>query len=184
VTSADQPSREALARALHRLFEGFVSHLPADDPDWLRYADQLRTEISSARASSESETGSADHAPFSQRMTEAMRCTDHANAPLPISVGDRAMTTLKELASRFAVEQADLAAQLLTGALDAIDPHRPEISAILDRLPRVMRPEFIPVWLASPVDALDGRRPLDLLARGEHDAVARVVSSLESPGAV
>ena len=38
---------------------------------------------------------------------------------------------------------------------------------------------YIPVWLRRPIEALDARKPLDLLARGEFRRVACVVSSLE-----
>jgi hypothetical protein len=58
-----------------------------------------------------------------------------------------------------------------------------ELSAIVDRLPRVMRPEYIPVWLAKPIEALDDDKPIDLIARGEYRRVARIISELEDPGA-
>jgi uncharacterized protein (DUF2384 family) len=54
-----------------------------------------------------------------------------------------------------------------------------ELSALVERLQRVMDSSYIPVWLRRPVEALDDRKPLDLLARGEFREVARVVSSLE-----
>jgi transcriptional regulator with XRE-family HTH domain len=56
-----------------------------------------------------------------------------------------------------------------------------ELSAIVERLARVMEPDYIPVWLHKPVLALDDDKPIDLLARGEWKPVARLVSSLESP---
>ena len=59
-----------------------------------------------------------------------------------------------------------------------------ELSAIVDRLPRVMRADYIPVWLAKPVEALDDDKPVDLIARGEYRRVARVIAELEEPGAV
>ncbi|MEA2392645.1 MAG: hypothetical protein QOJ82_536 [Solirubrobacteraceae bacterium] len=58
-----------------------------------------------------------------------------------------------------------------------------ELSAIVDRLPRVMRPEYIPVWLAKPIEALDDEKPIDVIARGEYRRVARIISELEDPGA-
>lgn len=58
-----------------------------------------------------------------------------------------------------------------------------ELSAIVDRLPRVMRPDYIPVWLAKPIEALDDEKPIDLIARGEYRRVARIISELEDPGA-
>lgn len=54
-----------------------------------------------------------------------------------------------------------------------------ELSALVERLQRVMDSSYISEWLRRPIEALDGRKPLDLLAQGEFRAVARVVSSLE-----
>jgi len=59
-----------------------------------------------------------------------------------------------------------------------------ELAALVDRLARVMRAEYIPVWLSKPIEALDDRKPVELLAKGAYLPVARVVSSLEDPGAV
>ena len=59
-----------------------------------------------------------------------------------------------------------------------------ELSSIVERLPRVMRVDYIPVWLSKPIEALDDEKPLDLVARGDYRSVARVVSELEDPGAV
>jgi hypothetical protein len=58
-----------------------------------------------------------------------------------------------------------------------------ELSAIVDRLPRVMRPEYIPVWLTKPIEALDDEKPIDVIARGEYRRVTRLISALEDPGA-
>jgi uncharacterized protein (DUF2384 family) len=58
-----------------------------------------------------------------------------------------------------------------------------ELGEIVDRLARVMRPDYIPVWLSKPIEALDDRKPLELIAGGEARRVAQVVSGLESPGA-
>jgi uncharacterized protein (DUF2384 family) len=58
-----------------------------------------------------------------------------------------------------------------------------ELASIVERLARVMRPEYIPVWLSKPIEALDEDKPIDLLAGGEYRRVARVISSLEDPGA-
>jgi uncharacterized protein (DUF2384 family) len=54
-----------------------------------------------------------------------------------------------------------------------------ELSALVERLQRVMESSYISVWLRRPIEALDDRKPLDLLARGDYRRVARVVSSLE-----
>ena len=58
-----------------------------------------------------------------------------------------------------------------------------ELSAITERLQRVMDPDYIPVWLTKPVEALDDEKPIDLIARGEYLRVARVISGIEDPGA-
>jgi hypothetical protein len=56
-----------------------------------------------------------------------------------------------------------------------------ELSAITERLLRVMDAEYIPVWMSKPVPALDDQKPLDLIARGKFRRVAEVVSALEEP---
>jgi uncharacterized protein (DUF2384 family) len=56
-----------------------------------------------------------------------------------------------------------------------------ELSALVERLLRVMDPEYIPVWMNKPIPALDDDKPLDLVARGEYRRVAEVVSALEEP---
>jgi uncharacterized protein (DUF2384 family) len=59
-----------------------------------------------------------------------------------------------------------------------------ELSAIVNRLTRVMSPDYIPVWMTKPIEALDDEKPLDLIARGEYRRVSGVVRNLEHPGAV
>ncbi len=59
-----------------------------------------------------------------------------------------------------------------------------ELAEIVDRLTRIVRPEYIPVWMSKPIEALDDRKPLQLIARGQARKVAKLVSGLESPGAV
>ncbi|MGH7698843.1 MAG: hypothetical protein ACRD0L_08400 [Acidimicrobiales bacterium] len=58
-----------------------------------------------------------------------------------------------------------------------------ELAEITDRLARVVDARYIPVWLVKPVGALDDHAPIELIAGGEGRQVARLVSSLESPGA-
>lgn len=58
-----------------------------------------------------------------------------------------------------------------------------DLGAITDRLARVISAEYIAVWLVKPIEALDDRRPIELIARGQARSVARVISGLESPGA-
>jgi uncharacterized protein (DUF2384 family) len=54
-----------------------------------------------------------------------------------------------------------------------------ELNSIRSRLEQVMDADYIDAWLASPVPALDGERPIDLIKRGEGIEVSRLVSSLE-----
>jgi uncharacterized protein (DUF2384 family) len=58
-----------------------------------------------------------------------------------------------------------------------------ELGEITDRLARVIDADYIQVWLLKPIEALDDRRPIELLARGQARRVAQVISGLESPGA-
>lgn len=54
-----------------------------------------------------------------------------------------------------------------------------ELSAIVERLVRVMEPSYIAIWLRKPIPALDDEKPIDLLARVRYRRVARAVSALE-----
>lgn len=58
-----------------------------------------------------------------------------------------------------------------------------ELAEITDRLTRIIEGDYIPVWLVKPVEALDNRTPLELVAAGQARDVARLISPLESPGA-
>lgn len=58
-----------------------------------------------------------------------------------------------------------------------------ELSAIVDRLAKVMRPEYIPVWMTKPLEALDDEKPVDVIRRGDYRRVAALISELEDPGA-
>ncbi len=51
-----------------------------------------------------------------------------------------------------------------------------------DRLRRVMRADYIPVWLIRPNSALDDDKPIDVIAQGDYRRVARVIAELEDPG--
>jgi len=57
-----------------------------------------------------------------------------------------------------------------------------ELGAMTDRLARVMDPDFIPIWLTRPIEALDDEKPVDLLGRGEYRRVAQLIAELEYPG--
>lgn len=58
-----------------------------------------------------------------------------------------------------------------------------ELSAIVERLARVMQPTYVPVWMRKPVPLLDDEKPLDVIAAGDYRRVSRVVAGLEAPGA-
>ncbi len=58
-----------------------------------------------------------------------------------------------------------------------------ELAEITDRLLRVVEARYIPLWLVKPVEALDDRAPVELIAHGHARQVARLISALESPGA-
>lgn len=58
-----------------------------------------------------------------------------------------------------------------------------ELGEVTDRLARVIEPEYIPVWLLKPIEALDDRTPVELIARDRARRVAQLISGLESPGA-
>ena len=54
-----------------------------------------------------------------------------------------------------------------------------ELAAIVDRAATVIKPDYIPIWLCRSVPALDGERPIDLIARGEFRRVEQILSGLE-----
>ena len=59
-----------------------------------------------------------------------------------------------------------------------------ELSAIVERLVRVMDAGYVPVWMRKPVPLLDDDKPLDVIAAGDYRRVSRVVAGLEASGAV
>ena len=58
-----------------------------------------------------------------------------------------------------------------------------ELSSLVERLARAIRPTYIPVWLNKPVPALDDDKPIDRIASGDYRTVARLISGIEDPGA-
>jgi uncharacterized protein (DUF2384 family) len=54
-----------------------------------------------------------------------------------------------------------------------------ELSALVERLARVMEPSYIAVWLRKPLPALGERKPIDVIADGDYMRVAELVSTLE-----
>jgi transcriptional regulator with XRE-family HTH domain len=59
-----------------------------------------------------------------------------------------------------------------------------ELAETADRLSRVIRPDYIAVWLTKPIEALDDDKPIDVIAAGGYRRVMRIVSALEDTGAV
>ena len=59
-----------------------------------------------------------------------------------------------------------------------------ELSSLVERLARVIRPTYISVWLNKPIAVLDDDKPIERIAAGDYRAVARLISGLEDPGAV
>ena len=59
-----------------------------------------------------------------------------------------------------------------------------ELAEITERLERVMPRESVIVWFSKPIEALDFRMPLDLLAEGEYRRVGKIVASIEDSGAI
>lgn len=59
-----------------------------------------------------------------------------------------------------------------------------ELSAIVERLVRVMDAGYVPVWMRKPVPLLDDDKPLDVIAAGDYRRVSRLVAGLEASGAV
>jgi len=58
-----------------------------------------------------------------------------------------------------------------------------ELSSLVERLARVSRPTYIPVWLNRPIPLLDDDKPIERIAAGDYRSVARLISGLEDPGA-
>jgi transcriptional regulator with XRE-family HTH domain len=57
-----------------------------------------------------------------------------------------------------------------------------ELSAMTERLARVMDAGYISVWLNRPLEVLDDDKPVELLARGDYRRVAQLIAELEYPG--
>jgi hypothetical protein len=43
-----------------------------------------------------------------------------------------------------------------------------ERSSLVERLARVIRLTYIPVWLSKPIPALDDDKPIDRIAQGDY----------------
>lgn len=58
-----------------------------------------------------------------------------------------------------------------------------ELSSIVERLARVIRPTYIPEWLNGSMGLLDDDKPIERIAAGDYRSVAQLISGLEDPGA-
>ena len=58
-----------------------------------------------------------------------------------------------------------------------------ELSAIVERLMRVIDPSYVSIWMRKPIPALDDRKPLDMIRNGDFRDVSKIVAALESPPA-
>lgn len=56
-----------------------------------------------------------------------------------------------------------------------------ELAWIVEYATRVLKRDYIPVWLNKPVPILDREKPIDVIARGEYRRIADILASLESP---
>lgn len=54
-----------------------------------------------------------------------------------------------------------------------------ELSALVERLTRVMDPSYIAIWLRKPVPALNDDKPLEVIGCGDYRRVAKLISALE-----
>ncbi len=55
-----------------------------------------------------------------------------------------------------------------------------ELSFLVDRLARVIKPDYIQVWMLKPNTLLDDKKPLDVIAAGDYRDVSQVIAGLES----
>jgi transcriptional regulator with XRE-family HTH domain len=59
-----------------------------------------------------------------------------------------------------------------------------ELSSIVERLVRVMKATYVPVWMRKPIPLLDDDKALDVIAAGDYRRVSQVVAGLEASGAI
>jgi hypothetical protein len=58
-----------------------------------------------------------------------------------------------------------------------------ELSSLVERLARVVRPTYIPEWLNRSMGLLNDDKPIERIAAGDYRSVAQLISGLEDPGA-
>ncbi len=54
--------------------------------------------------------------------------------------------------------------------------------AIRNRLSEYYTPEESDMWITSPHPQLEGQRPIDVMARGDYDAVHAILDRLDGDG--
>ena len=108
----------------------------------------------------------------------ASACADQA-----IHLRDSVPLTEQDLALAIGASQATVAAWLdgIAAPEGAHADRLIELAVIVQRLARTMTADAIPGRLNTAVPVLDGQRPLELIAGGQYERVARVVASFESP---
>ena len=52
-----------------------------------------------------------------------------------------------------------------------------ELAEIVDRLKRVIDPNYIPVWMMKPIEALDNNTPLEMVATDQARCVVKLIWS-------
>lgn len=124
-----------------------------------------------------------------KRATEAMKSaskpTKRAFAEEAVRPHDRAGLSTEQIARGTGATPSTVRGWLGHGS----EPHGvraervAELAAITERLERLMPRECVSVWLSKPIEALNFRKPLDLLAEGEYRRVGKIVASIEDPGA-
>lgn len=59
-----------------------------------------------------------------------------------------------------------------------------ELTAIVEHLLEVFKPEYVALWLRTPIPALGYEKPLDVILASNYMRVAELVSELESAPAI
>jgi hypothetical protein len=61
--------------------------------------------------------------------------------------------------------------------------HLVELCRVVERLARVIRPAYTPVWLNKPVKLLDDDKPNERIVAGDHRGMTRLDLGPRGPGA-
>jgi hypothetical protein len=106
-----------------------------------------------------------------------------AYADQAIDLRDSVSLAEQDLAIATGASQATVAAWLAgIAAPDGAHAGRLiELAVIVRRLARTMTADATPGWLNTAVPVLDGQQPLELIAGGQYERLARGVASFEAP---